>query len=75
MQGCRESLRARTLLDQADACLCAELEAFDWRLQGWALRPDDLSVCRHEDGSEIRLGSGTYGTVRSVGFCHAVVAY
>jgi hypothetical protein len=33
-------------------------------LQGWALRPDDIEICTHKDGSEVQLGSGSYGTVR-----------
>lgn len=55
----------------AKCCLRTELEATDRRLQGWALRPDDLSICRHEDGSEVSLGSGSYSSVRNLACWHA----
>ncbi len=41
-----------------------ELEAFDRKLQGWALRPQDITICKAGDGADWLLGKGAYGKVR-----------
>ena len=40
----------------------AELEAFDMQLQGWALSPEDLTICTR-DGGDWMLGHGAHGHV------------
>ncbi len=42
----------------------AELEAFDRKLQGWALRPQDITICKKGDGSDWLVGEGAYGKAR-----------
>ncbi len=42
----------------------AGLEAFDRKLQGWALRPQDITICKKGDGSDWLVGEGAYGKAR-----------
>ncbi len=40
--------------------------AFDQRLQGWFISPDDIQICKRQDSSEWLLGKGAYGKVRTI---------
>ena len=53
-----------------------------WENQSWQLHEEDLAICLRPDGSDWRLGTGSYGTVSPTTFylsslflsCHACVA-
>lgn len=36
-----------------------------WENQSWQLREEDIDICLRPDGSDWRLGTGSYGTVSS----------
>ena len=53
------------------------MNRLDASISGWYVNPSEIAICKHEDGSDWLLGTGSYGKVCCMtetprGMLHAV---